>query len=56
MLLFLNDHEGGKWYKSSLVFLARVSRKITSIGLTLIAIPIVLLSRVLQPIVLIRYG
>jgi len=55
-LLSLNDHEEGKWYKSSLVFLARVSRKITSIGLTLIAIPIVLLSRVLQPIVLIRYG
>jgi len=47
---------GKKRCKSSLDLLAKVSRNITAMGLTLIAIPIVVFSRLLQPFVLIRYG
>ena len=42
--------------KRSLDRLAKVSGKITAMGLTLIAIQIVVLTRLLQPFVLIRYG
>jgi len=42
--------------KRSLDRLAKVSGKITAMGLTLIAIQIVVFTRLLQPFVLIRYG
>ena len=56
MLLSQNDFDGGKRCKNSFALLAKMSGKITATGLPLIAIPIVVLSRLLQPFVLIRYG
>ena len=56
MLLSQKIVMGMKLCKSALDLLAKVSGKIIAMGLTLIAIPIVVLTRLLRPFVLIRYG
>ena len=42
--------------KSPLILIAKVTQRIIEIGLILLAAPFVILSRILQPILLIRYG